>query len=223
MTEKGYFGLRGVSSSSGQYNADQFQIDQALRSVRTSIPVEVVSVIGGGAGSLPTVDVRPLINQIDGVGNQTPHGIIHGIPAIRMHGGGNAIICDPAAGDVGVIIVSDRDISSFKASGGSQANPGSRRFHSMADGIYIGSIVTGASDQAVQFTATGVKIFDKNGNIIEMAAGAITVTGNLHVTGQVIAGYGGADQVGLQTHTHSQAPDSGGNTEADVSAPIAGT
>lgn len=44
-----------------------------------------------------------------------------------------------------------------------------------------------------------------------------TIKGDLHVSGAVIAGFGGGDQVGLQTHTH---PDpQGGNT----SPPNAGT
>lgn len=39
----------------------------------------------------------------------------------------------------------------------------------------------------------------------------ITIDGELRVTGAITAGYGGADQVGVQTHTHSHgpAPDAG--------------
>lgn len=211
MTAKGFFGLQGVHDGLGAFNSAAFQIEQALRQMRTSIPVKIVAVYGGGTNGIPTVDVVPLINQVDGVGNRTPHGTIFNIPCVRNHGGGNAIINDPAVGDIGHMIVSDRDISAMKSTGG-QASPGSRRIHSLADGVYHGAMVGGAS-QAVQFTDTGVKIFDKNGNIIEMANGAITITGNLRVTGSITAGYGGADAVNVQTHTHNSgavpAPDPG--------------
>ena len=207
MTDKkGYTGQMGVTDAQGGFNAAQFQIDQTLRQLRTSIPVKVVAVSGGGMASFPTVDVQPLINQVDGLGNQTPHGVIFGIPAIRSHGAHGTIINDPAVGDVGHMIVSDRDISSLKASGGAQSHPGSKRYHSLSDGVYHGAMVAGTPTQAVQFTATGVKIFDANGNVIEMAAGAITITGNLRVTGTITAGYGGADAVGVQTHTHAGGP-----------------
>lgn len=43
--------------------------------------------------------------------------------------------------------------------------------------------------------------------------------GNLNVTGSVIAGFGGVDQVGLQTHKHGGVTIGGGTT----SAPTAGT
>ena len=204
MSSDGYFGLKGISDSSGDYNAAAFQIEQRLRELRTSIPVRIVAVNGGGAGGIPTVDVVPLVNQIDGVGNMTPHATIFNVACIRNHGGGNAIINDPAVGDIGHMIVSDRDISSVKASGG-QANPGSRRIHNLADGVYHGAMAGGAS-QAVQFTGTGVRIFDKNGNVIEMAAGAITITGNLHVTGEIVSGFGGGDQVTVSTHKHAGGP-----------------
>lgn len=221
MSKKGYFGLQGIGSAAGELNAHQFQIDQSLWALRTAIPVEVKAVYGGGEGSIPSVDVVPLVNQVDGIGNMTQHATIFNIPCIRIHGGGNAIIADPAVGDVGHMIISDRDISTIKKTW-KQGPPGSRRKHSLADGVYHGAMF-GSAAQAVEFKSTGVKIYDKNGNIIEMSAGQIKVTGNLLVTGEVIAGYGGADQVGLQTHKHKQGNDSGGNVEADTAAPTAGT
>lgn len=207
MTDKnGYFGQLGITDAQGEYNAGQFKIDQTLNQLRTSIPVEVVAVSGGGTSGAPTVDVQPLINQVGGLGVQVPHGVIHNIPAIRSHGAYGTIINDPAVGDRGHLIVSDRDISAMKASGGKRSNPGSRRSHSLADGVYHGTMLSGTAVQAVQFTATGVKIYDANGNIIEMAAGAITITGNLRVTGSITAGYGGADAVAVQSHTHAGGP-----------------
>ena len=50
------------------------------------------------------------------------------------------------------------------------------------------------------------------GPSVNCAGQPMTVTGDLHVTGQVIAGYGSADRVALQTHRHGTGP-----------APVAGS
>lgn len=44
---------------------------------------------------------------------------------------------------------------------------------------------------------------------ITLTATTIKVVGNLNVTGAVVAGSGGGDQVGLQTHTHANAGGTG--------------
>lgn len=222
MTDKpkGYFGQQGLASDTSESNAFHFAIQQAINDVRTNVPVKIIAVHGGGVGAPPTVDVQPLINQIDGQGNQTPHGIIYGIPCARSQGGGNTIIVDPKTGDVGMMHVSDRDMSSLKGNKGTQSNPGSFRSHDLADGVYHGPILNPANpDQYVQFTDTGIKLVNKGGCIIEMSGSTTTITGDLHVTGQIIAGFGGGDTVNVQTHVHSGIVRGGANTDA----PVAGT
>jgi hypothetical protein len=202
-----FFGQKGTFDDSSDYNARDFHIRQAIGQVRTSVPVKIIAVHGGGIGAAPTVDVQPLINQIDGQGNQTPHGIIYGLPCTRNQGGGNAIINDPLVGDVGNIVISDRDTSSLKSNQGQQSNPGSFRTHDLADGVYHGAMLNPANpDQYVQFTTTGMKLVDKNGNVIEMKSGSIAITGNLTVTGSITAGFGTGDAVTLQGHTHPTTP-----------------
>lgn len=49
------------------------------------------------------------------------------------------------------------------------------------------------------------------------------VTGQINATGNVIAGTGTGDQVGLQTHTHTQPNDSAGDVEQPTNAPTPGT
>ena len=53
---------------------------------------------------------------------------------------------------------------------------------------------------------------------ISITAPTVTIHGDLHVTGAVVAGSGGSDQVALQTHRHGA--DSHGDS---VPGPIAGT
>lgn len=53
--------------------------------------------------------------------------------------------------------------------------------------------------------------------------GNLTVNGYVRAQGAIVAGYGGGDQVGVQTHTHTQPADTHGDTEAPTNAPTAGT
>lgn len=55
------------------------------------------------------------------------------------------------------------------------------------------------------------------------SSGPWTHTGDFHATGAVIAGFGTSDQVGVQTHTHTQNNDSAGDTEPPTNAPTGGT
>jgi hypothetical protein len=60
---------------------------------------------------------------------------------------------------------------------------------------------------------SGITFADAHGNTLAMTSAGIAITstspivvnGNLHVTGTVIGGFGGVDQVGLQTHEHPTA------------------
>lgn len=58
-----------------------------------------------------------------------------------------------------------------------------------------------------------------NVNITPSAGGNVVITGNLHVTQNVIAGYGGGDSVTLQNHLHSGVTTGSSNTQK----PNAGT
>lgn len=194
----GYAGQMGLTDPSTMFNAVDFVVRQRLARCRTMVLAQIVAV----DESAGTVDVRPVVNQIDGLGNATEHGTVLGLPFMGIQGGGNAVVIVPAVDEIGVVVVSDRDISAVKASR-ARANPGSFRRFDLADGVYLGSVFGTAPTQQVKFTSTGMLLSDKNGNKIEMKAGSIDVTTPLfRVNGAVIAGFGGVDQVNLQTHIH---------------------
>lgn len=199
----GYAGQIGLYDANSEFNAISAIVRVMLSEVRTVVPVKVVAVTGGGVGaSPPTVDVQPLVMQMDGAGNTTPHGLVLGLPVIRWQAGGAAIVADPVVGDIGLVLICDRDVSAVETAQG-QAAPGSFRRHNLADGIYLGGILNAAPTKYVALTSAGIKLVDGNGNIVEMKAGSIAITGNVTVTGSIIAGFGGGDQVGLQTHLHT--------------------
>lgn len=217
MSDKSKFGQKGVPSAQGNFNSNDFHIQQALGEVRTNIPVKVIKVYGGGVGKPPTVDVQVMANQVDGVGTKTDHGVIYNIPVSRNQGGLNAVINDPVVGDIGFMAIADRDISAIKANDGGQSNPGSKRRFNLADGVFQRGMLNPANpDQFIFFREDGITIKDKNGNAFEMnTGGIIEITGTLHVTGDVISGFGN-ENISALHHVHSGITPGGANTDEPV-------
>jgi hypothetical protein len=47
----------------------RFMVQQEIGLLRTSVPVKVLKVHGGGVGAPPTVDVQIMVKQTDSIGN----------------------------------------------------------------------------------------------------------------------------------------------------------
>ena len=217
MSDDTYYGFAGPAEDD-EFNATQFVIKAQLGRVRTVMPVKIIAVHGGGVNQPPTVDVQPMINQIDSQGNSTPHGTIYGIAVSRGgFGAGNGVICDPVAGDVGIMSVADRDISGMKQTGGAQSNPGSGRKFDLSDGIYHGAMVHLSPTNFINMNGGNINIVSTNP--VTINAPGLTVNGYIQATGGITAGQGGGDQVTLQGHTHGGISPGGAHT----AVPDAGT
>jgi hypothetical protein len=145
-------------STWGEVNNLNFMIQQALGKLQTSTLVRVESCTNsGGLSPVGFVDVTPLVNQLDGQGNPTPHVTIYNVPYFRAQGGANAIIIDPQPGDIGMACFASRDITKIKSTK-RQGNPGSFRQYSFADGLYVGGMLNGTPTQYVQFSTAGIRI-----------------------------------------------------------------
>lgn len=225
MSDTSGFGQQEPTDTTHDLNTICFVVRQLIERLDTMKLVQVQAVHGGGGAiaAAGTVDVLPLVNQVDGNGNSTLQGTVYGIPWWRLQGGNGAVICDPQQGDIGYVVCADRDISNVKSTQ-AQANPGSFRKYHISDGIYVGGVLNGSPKQYIVFTSSGIEIVDINGNKIAMSSSGISVTGNLNVTGaitatqNITAGYGGSDSVTLQDHLHTS-----GNSGSPTSAPTAGT
>lgn len=170
-------GQMDPTDTASDFNGLDFIMRMHTSKMVTSTIVQIKKVTGGGVGVPATVDVQPLVNQVDGIGTKMAHGIIHGIPVARMQGGTYAVICDPKVGDIGVAVFCHNDISSVKASK-KQANPGSLRRHSYEDGIYLGGLLGATPTQYIQFTDNGITMKDKNSNTVTMETGDVTLDSN---------------------------------------------
>lgn len=200
--------LQSQFSAGGEANIAAFQFSSLLARIGTSMPCIVRAVTPGGIAGPSTVNVQPLVHQVDGDGNVVPHGIIHGVPVFRLQAGGNAVVLDPAVGDIGLCVVANRDISAVAATR-APAQPGSGRRFDFADSMFFGGFLNGRATQYVIFDASGIKLVSPVRVTLE--APMIAVTGDLTATGSITAGLGGSDQVGLQTHNHGGPPPTPGS------------
>jgi hypothetical protein len=196
-------GQQDPNDSASEVNQIAFAVRQIIAELDTMKLVQVKAV-HPGSGSPPgptTVDVLPLVQQVDGNGNAVSHEVVHGIPVKRAQGGPWMIVIDPAVGDVGYVTAADRDGSKVVATG-AQAPPGSGRSFSISDGVYEGGCLNKATEaylwlkadgtfvlndksgNKIATTTTGMTMTDANGNQMQMKTGAVNfVTPQLQVNG----------------------------------------
>jgi hypothetical protein len=151
------FALNQPTSPTSSYNSLRFAMEMAKNSMMTCTIVKVQKVtVKGAVGPIGRVDVQPLVQMIDGVQRTTDHSTVHNLPYMRMVGGSSAVILDPKANDIGIVVTADRDISGVK-NGKKVAPPGSSRRYNIADGMYVGSVIADKPTSYVRF--------DDNGNV----------------------------------------------------------
>lgn len=211
MSDTGTFGYGQAQpqDSSTDDAVIDFIVRQRIAQIVTAKIVSVVAVHPGSGSTPTTVDVQPLVKQIDGNGFAVSHGTVFGLTVFRPQWGPWAIIADPAVNDVGIIICTDRDSSSITA-GGAQVTPQSRRRFSISDGIYFGGVLNSTPNATIKLKGDGtIDITDKNGNEIKSGSGGFTLTGNVTVSGTltasgVISGSDFSDGTvtSYKTHTH---------------------
>jgi hypothetical protein len=178
MTDQsGYLGTMDVGSLSHEYNLLSFIVQQHIGQMATIELVQVKAVHGGGVAPTGTVDVQPMVNQIDGAGNPTPHGVIYGVPYFRIQGGTTAVINDPLVGDIGLCAFSSRDISKVKSTG-AVANPGSFARFDWADGLYFGAFLGKAPTSYVQTTSAAINIVNPTKVEIDAPSAVINASGS---------------------------------------------
>lgn len=206
-------------------------IEAMLSGVHTATIVQVISCTNNGdVEPSGTVDVQPLVMQVDSDGHAVPHGPLHSLPYVRLYAGGNMIIMDPQPGDWGIAIFAERDISKVWNGGGNPQAPGSARRFDMADGIYIGGIGSYPPTQYIQFSDAGITLTSPSAVTIDAPQttinGKTTVNGLLTYT-QGMEGSGGttaaqisgdvvANGISLVNHVHGGVQTGSGNTGEPV-------
>lgn len=211
--------LQQLEDTATDYQSLSFLVNGILSRVRTAHPVKVLAVHGGGVGPIGTVDVQPLVSQVNGLGQGEAHGPVYARPYLRYQGGTSAVILDPVVGDTGLLVCCDRDISAVIATL-SQALPGSLRRFNFADGIYVGCFLsnTTPSDYVwVKPSSGGIEIV--TAGTLTIQASQVNITGAVNANGATISSGGEVtDAAGkvLGTHIHSGVQTGGGDTGPPV-------
>ena len=176
MTDTGYPTALQPNSDASGYNELAFVVNQIVGRIATSTLVRVMSVTPGPSLEIGTVSVMPCVHQVDGAMNATPHGTVYNLPYARVQGGVNAVICDPAVGDIGWAGFCSTDISVVKASR-APGVPGSRRRFDWSDGVYLFTVIgLTPPTRYIQFTASGIAITGASGDTITVHADTVNVT-----------------------------------------------
>lgn len=218
------------SNVANDYATLQFIVSQILAGIATAALVKVVACTNSGAlDRAGRVDVEILVGQQTGDGGVIRHGVTYNLPYFRLQGGSNAVILDPAPGDIGLAVFCMRDISAVKkdpafavssAYGGYA--PASKRQYSFSDGVYIGGMLNAApTTQYVRFTSAGMSVFSDmkitlQAPVIELKGdvaqsnGDVTMTGSMTASGDVVGN-------GVSLHDHVHPKGSGPNTEPPLS------
>lgn len=159
---QGFFGQQRPTTTQGDWNSTRFLIQQQIMRLNTSLPVEVVSVSGGGVAPVGQVTIRLLCPSMTGNDKVVDYPVIPNVPYLRLQGGANAVIIDPEPGDMGMACFCSRDISAIK-SARQAAPPGSARAHDFSDAMYLGGFLNAAPTQYIQFTEGGILVHSASG------------------------------------------------------------
>ncbi len=179
MSDDSYPGTASHAAGGSDWGQMEFAIRSIVNGLATATLVQVKAV---GAG---TVDVQPMVHQLDAAKNAVPHGTIHALPIWRLQGGGNAVIVEPASGDIGLAIFASSDTSAVQANK-SPSPPGSSRRFDWADGVYLGGVLNTTPTQSIRFlpmggieiTATANVTVQTSGNV-RLNAGLVSTSGTL--------------------------------------------
>lgn len=177
-------GVADYSANKSEFNRISFIVQQAIREqVNTCLPCKVVGAENG------YVDVLPLVTQISGKGEAVPPTTVHHIPYMRYHGGVCAVKLEPVVGDLGLMVISDKDCTSIRQGMSEPVQPASYRGTNLANGFYIGGFLNQSPTCVIEL---------KQDNSIEItASGGVKIKGDVTVDGDVVA-----SNISLTTHKH---------------------
>lgn len=169
----------------------------------TALPAAVVSY----DATKRTVSLQPTIQaqiqNAEGTWTNASLPVLEDCPVVFPGGGGFELTFPIAAGDEGIVVFASRCIDAWWQNSGVQPQA-ELRMHDLSDGMFIPGMFSQARKPAVAPSGSVPQLRNAAGTVVlEFISGGMKLTGNLQVTGSIIGGFGGIDQVGLQTHLHA--------------------
>lgn len=158
-------------------------VQNLMSLINTGELVEVTGVSVSGVAPVGFVSVRPLTLRTDADNNNIEQSEIHGVPYFRLQGGTNAIICDPAVGDIGFCGFCSRDISLVKRIR-AMAATNVYRVSDISDAVFFGGWSAKTPTQYIMFKGNGIDIkstgdVNINGLVIKSDGTLVTKDGDV--------------------------------------------
>ena len=143
------------SSNTSDAEAFAFNFHRLLSS-KFFVELVKVTAIHGEAPNL-TVDILPLLTQVDPTGAMIETSVIYGAPVFRLQRGASALVMDPVVGDIGLALICDGDTTVVRANR-EPSVPGGRRRHSRSDAVYLGGVLNTPPTEYVKFNGNGIEV-----------------------------------------------------------------
>lgn len=192
--------------------AIRIAIESRLAGLWSALP-GIVSAVDLGK---QTVSVQPAIKgevfAPDGTAEQVNLPLLVDVPIVFPRAGGFAITLPVAAGDECLVVFSSRCIDAWWQSGGVQAQA-EWRMGDLSDGFAIPG-PTSQPRKLANVQANALELRDSaRSTYISLSASGIEIKGDIKHTGNITSNN---KNIG-STHSHSQGPDSAGNTQQNIS------
>jgi len=133
------------------YNALIHIINSVVNKIKTIELVKILSV----DTTLHKLSVIPIVKNATSSGNPIENVEIYGVKYIEWQYGANSIIAIPEVGDIGLCLISHKDISNVES-----GLVGSFRKFGLSDSIYIGGLkgFNKTPTQFIEFSNSGINI-----------------------------------------------------------------
>ncbi|PLK68292.1 hypothetical protein, partial [Klebsiella pneumoniae] len=170
-------------SVSSQGNAILSLLHSALKGM-TFVDIVLVREVEGDV-----LTVLPLVNDVDVSGRAIANQDVYQIPYLRLQAGNSAVKMEPRPGDIGLVVICDKDTTNVRETRSEGPAPTQRR-HSYSDAMYITAIasVNGEPTEFAEFTGSGINI--KSPGIVNINGLKVHSDGKLElVDGSIVDGH----------------------------------
>ncbi len=153
-------------------------MNKFMQSIDGVMPARVVAY---DPGTPAVVQVQPLIKIAGTSGESFSRGQVASVPVCQIGGGGFLLNFSLSAGDIGLLIASDRDISNFMETGQESA-PNTFRIKSFSDGFFLPIVLDGYTP-----ATEGVSLQNYDGSVkISLDSSQININGLTELFDSVI-------------------------------------
>ena len=160
-----------------EYNALIHIINSVVNKVKTLELVKILEV----DTSTHELSVIPIVKDVDANWDYIENSPIYGVKYIEWQYGTNSIMAVPEVGDIGICLISHKDISNIDS-----GIVGSLRKFCRSDSVYIGGLkgFNQTPIQFIEFTSNGINITSPTNLTINAQSATINATAlNLGGTG----------------------------------------